>query len=104
MTDELKDLLDQALAKPEGITLPFPTRQEAVNFRMSIYAARRRMAQRNLALYPEGDPLHGASPYDCLQITLNPSVPPDTDFTLTTAPRKPAPKPLLAAPTNDKKQ
>lgn len=92
MTEDLRDLLDQALNSYGGISLSFPTRQESVNFRMALYASRRRVAAQNARLYPQGDPLHDASPYDHLQVRLS-----EDGLSLHIAPRPPIPKATLTA-------
>lgn len=64
------EAMDRALESPKGIRVTFSTPGQAIQFRMSCYAARLAARKTNIKIYPFGDPLYGRSPYDSLKLTI----------------------------------
>ena len=61
-TEEIRARLDKALASPDGVSIAFRTKREAVRFRMAAYSLRRSMARKT----------PGPTPYDALAIRIVP--------------------------------
>ena len=64
------DLMDKALADAKGIRVRFASESAARHFRMRMHTARRLDRSDNLLTYPEGEAMHGRSPYDPLIVRL----------------------------------
>jgi hypothetical protein len=67
---DIYDVYDQALTDPKGIRLAFPNREAARNYQMRMHKARSLDREENAIAYPKGDPMHGQSPYDVLQVRI----------------------------------
>jgi hypothetical protein len=67
---DVYDIYDQALEDPKGIRLAFPDLGSARNFQMRMHHARAVDRRDNLTACPKGDPMHGQSTYDVLQVRI----------------------------------
>lgn len=70
-------VFEAALAAPKGHRVPvtFPDRQTAIGFRFRCNAWRAAIRKRNRQIYPLGHPMHGASCYDSIMLSLHPTDP-----------------------------
>lgn len=67
---DIYDRYDLALEDPKGIRIPFDTEEEAMHYRMRLHNARAIDRKENAKLYAKGEPLHGQSAYDVLQVRI----------------------------------
>lgn len=65
---DVQALFDRALASERGLVLTFNSPSEATINAGRMNAFRVRLRRDNARVYPEGDPMHGSTPYECLMI------------------------------------
>lgn len=63
---DVKEILERALGEKDGLKLTFETKGGAIYWLSRANSFRRLDRKNNLTLYPEGNSLHGCSPYDVL--------------------------------------
>lgn len=68
--EDVRDLLDRALASERGIKTNARTNGEAIHLRQRCYRFRVLDRQNNEKLYEPGHPQHATSPYDGLKIQV----------------------------------
>lgn len=66
--NDVKEILDKALATPKGVELEFPTRPGAIRWLSRANTFRTLDRKNNEKLYPEGHQMYGCSPYDTLHM------------------------------------
>lgn len=67
---DIYDVYDAALDDPKGIRLAFSNLGDAKNYQMRMHNARAIDRRENKKTFPEGDPMHGQSTYDILQVRI----------------------------------
>jgi len=67
---DIYEIYDKALDDPKGIRLVFDNHASARNYQMRMNNARAIDRKENLRTYPIGDPMHGQSQYDVLQVRI----------------------------------
>lgn len=68
--EDVRAHFDRALSSEKGLILRFKSPGQAIHFRQRGYKFRVLDRIRNTELYPDGDPMHGCSPYDILRIDI----------------------------------
>jgi hypothetical protein len=63
-------LLDRALETERGIKVEFPSYAAAFKMRMNCYTVRSRERKESIKLYDESHPLHGATPWDSIEMLI----------------------------------
>lgn len=72
---DIRAALDRALSSEKGVRLRFPDDKAAMTFKGRVHSLRYLDRKANAKIYPEGDPMHGASAYDPLMVkTESPTV------------------------------
>ena len=64
--DDIRDLLDRALAAPRGLRVPCGTRGKAVHLRVRCNYFRKLDRKQSLLTYESDHPMYGRTPYDKL--------------------------------------
>lgn len=64
------DLMDKAIQSKNGIRISVNDHAAAVTIRHRCYTARVKDRQANAKIYPAGEPMHNASVYDPITITI----------------------------------
>ena len=67
---DVYDNFDKALGDSRGIRLPFNSYNEAKSYQFRMNTARALDRRENEKIYPKGDPMHGQSQYDTLQVRI----------------------------------
>lgn len=67
---DIYELFDKALDDPEGLRIPLDSEGEAKYLQLRFHQARAIDRRDNLNVYTSGHPLHGASSYDRLQVSI----------------------------------
>jgi hypothetical protein len=67
---DIYEVYEKALEDPKGIRLAFDTTGDARNYQMRMHNARAIDRRENAKTYPLGDPMHGQSTYDVLQVRI----------------------------------
>lgn len=68
--EEARKVMNIALDRTNGVMLKFPTKKSATDFRSRCYQVRHRDREDTRKLYAMGEPGHGVSAFDSLQIEL----------------------------------
>lgn len=64
------ELMDRAVADAKGVRIFIGSEDKATHFRMRCHTARQINRRDNEKIYPVGQPMHGASPYDALTFRI----------------------------------
>jgi hypothetical protein len=67
---DIYEVYDAALEDPKGIRLAFDDASAARNYQMRMHNARAIDRRENSKTYEPGDPMHGQSAYDVLQVRI----------------------------------
>lgn len=70
-TGDIRSWLDQALESQRGIKVKLGSRDDCIRNRQRIYSFRIYDRAQNKKVYPEGNPMHGRSPYDGLTVVID---------------------------------
>lgn len=68
--DDVRTLLDQAIASEKGIRIHLETPAACIHLRHRAYAFRKMDRRNNREIFPPGHIQHGKSPYDSLMLTI----------------------------------
>ncbi len=63
-------ILELALSKPEGVTIPCRDHAEAMSLRFQCHQARSVMREKSKRIFSEDDPRYGVSVYDSLELVV----------------------------------
>lgn len=66
--DDIREALDRALSAPNGVSVSFLSKGQAIHFQQRVYKFRLLDRKESRKLFPEGDPRHGRSVYDVITI------------------------------------
>jgi hypothetical protein len=69
--DDVREILDKALAAEKGLAITVKTRGKAVSLRQRCYKFRSLAREESFKLYGPGDTRRGHSPYEELHISIS---------------------------------
>jgi len=67
---DMADFFEKALASPKGFAIKLSSRAAAIKLRQKLNSHRVSIRERNKAVYPLDNPMHGKSPYDGLIVAI----------------------------------
>lgn len=69
---DCQEYWEKALDTPRGLGLTLETQGQATRFRMRMNMLRDKLRKQSRDIFPEGDPRHGRTPFDGLEVRADP--------------------------------